>query len=169
MTFFQSLFGPPNVQKLRAKGDVKGLIKALSYKKDSLVRQAAARALGQIGDAQAVEPLIAALKDPESHCDWDAKKALVQIGTPALEPLKTVLTDGQGGVGEAAYVLGEIGGSEVVEPLIAVLQAEEEYLVEEAARALGKIGDPRAVQPLIEALDKTYVKSKKGSIVQRQL
>ena len=30
------LFGPPNVKKLKAKGNVKGLIKALGYDKDRL-------------------------------------------------------------------------------------------------------------------------------------
>ena len=43
------LFGPPNVEKLKAKGNVKGLIKALDYKKDASVRRAAAKALGKSG------------------------------------------------------------------------------------------------------------------------
>ena len=43
------LFGPPNVNEMKAKRDVKGLMKALAYKKDSGVRKAAATALGQIG------------------------------------------------------------------------------------------------------------------------
>ena len=29
------LFGPPNVEKLKAKSDIDGLIKALAYEKDS--------------------------------------------------------------------------------------------------------------------------------------
>jgi len=39
-----------------------------------------------------------------------------------------------------------------VEPLIAFLSSEDDYLVRDAASALGKIGDPRAVVPLIELL-----------------
>jgi hypothetical protein len=35
------LFGPPNVEKLKAKGDAPGLIKALGYQKDGPVHQAA--------------------------------------------------------------------------------------------------------------------------------
>jgi len=82
------LFGPPNVEKMKARRDVKGLIKALAYRKDSNVRRAAACALGEIKDARAVKPLIAALKDK----DWDVCKAvaevLLQIGDPcATEPL----------------------------------------------------------------------------------
>ena len=48
------LFGPPNVDKLEANGDVPGLIKALGYEKDSGVRHDAARALGKTDDTRAV-------------------------------------------------------------------------------------------------------------------
>ena len=55
------LFGKPNVKKMKDEGDVKGLIKALSYTKDPYTCEFAVDALGQIGDPAAVEPLIAAL------------------------------------------------------------------------------------------------------------
>ena len=42
------LFGPPDVDKMKAKRDVKGLIETLGYRKDDRVRSTAARALGQI-------------------------------------------------------------------------------------------------------------------------
>ncbi len=35
MPFVQGLIGPPDVEKLKAERDVIGLIKALSYRKDS--------------------------------------------------------------------------------------------------------------------------------------
>ena len=55
---------------------------------------------------------------------------------------------------DAAEVLGQIGDSGAVEPLIYALQNDEQYMVRwNAAEALGKIGDPRAVGPLIEALE----------------
>jgi HEAT repeat protein len=50
------LLGPPDVDKLKAKRGVKGLIKALSYRKRNSVREGAAKALGQLGDTRAVEP-----------------------------------------------------------------------------------------------------------------
>jgi HEAT repeat protein len=59
------LFAPPNVEELKAKRDVPGLIKGLAYEKDWRVRQAAAHALDQIRSARAVEPLAAALRDVE--------------------------------------------------------------------------------------------------------
>jgi len=73
------LFGPPNVEKLGARRDIAGLVKALAYEKDSDVRRAAAGALGAIGDARAVEPLIDALKDGEPDVRGAAAEALVKI------------------------------------------------------------------------------------------
>jgi HEAT repeat protein len=73
------LFGPPNVEKMKARRDVNGLIKALRYRKDKGVRQAAAEALVKIG-APAVEPLIAALKDQKTCARADAAQALDHVG-----------------------------------------------------------------------------------------
>jgi HEAT repeat protein len=55
----------PNIKRMESRKDVRGLIKALKYKRDSFVRTEAARALGAIGDARAVEALTHALRDPD--------------------------------------------------------------------------------------------------------
>jgi HEAT repeat protein len=117
------LFGPPNVEKLKARGNTKGLIKALDYSKSTNVRIDAAKALGEIGDAQAMELLITALGDENS----DVRAAV-------------------------ANALGGIGGLEAVEPLIITLDDESENVRSATAEALGEIGDARAVEPLIAAL-----------------
>jgi hypothetical protein len=76
----------PNIEKLTAKGNTKGLIKALSYREDKDIRKAAAEALGQIGDARAVQPLNETLlKDTYSYSSnltirKAAAEALGQIG-----------------------------------------------------------------------------------------
>jgi len=104
------LFGPPNVEKLKAKGNVKGLIKALRYEKGwkaKHVQQDAAEALGEIGDARAVEPLIATLNHWGDDVRQAAAGALVEIGTPAVESLIAALKDRASGVREGtAGVLG---------------------------------------------------------------
>lgn len=46
----------PNVERMRVKRDVKGLLKALQHK-DSNIRIQAVEALGSVGDKRAVEPL----------------------------------------------------------------------------------------------------------------
>lgn len=54
---------PPNIQKLKARKDVDGLVKALAYRDPkgtadgTRVRAAAAAALGDLGDDRALEPL----------------------------------------------------------------------------------------------------------------
>jgi HEAT repeat protein len=187
-----ALFGPPDVTKLSAKRDIKGLIRALNYQKDGGVRRAAtealgrmgadaveplvasledgaqagvhasaAQALGEIGDARAVEPLIAALK--EENAKVAAADALGQIGDPrAVEPLIAALKDLSGSTrGNIAQALGLIDDPRAVEPLIAALKEQnggERLIVE----ALGHLGDPRAVEPLIAALyyDSVVVRSR---------
>jgi len=118
------LFGPPNVRNLTAKRDVKGLIKALTYRGDLSVRRDAAHALGELGDERAVEPLLARLKDSV----WMVRAA-------------------------AAWALGELGDARAVEPLIVALQDPEGWVRGMAASALGEIGDTRAIEPLLASLE----------------
>jgi HEAT repeat protein len=79
-----------------------------------------------IGDTRAVEPLIKVLKDGKYegryYVGYCGAEALGKIGTPA------------------------------VEPLIALLRAENAVVCMFAAKALGLIGDARAVELLIAAL-----------------
>ena len=145
------LFGPPDVAKLAANGDVKGLTKALGYQKDFMVRLTAVASLGKIG-APAIEPLIAAFKDQEVMVRVAAAAWLGQIGAPAVGPLIAALKDQDENVRlAAATALGHIGAP-AVEPLITALKDRDRTAREAAADALGRIGDARAVEPLITAL-----------------
>jgi len=119
------LFGPPNVQKMKDNRNLKGLIKALDYKKDWNVRVAAAKALGKYHDSRAVEPLITALKDDESV--W------VRV--------------------RAAKAFCIIRDRRAIDPLIGALKDKDRPVRETAALALGNIGDSRAVEPLVDALE----------------
>lgn len=56
----------------------------------------------------------------------------------------------------AARALGEIGGGDAVEPLVAALRDPREDVRRAAAGALGRIGDERAVEPLSRTLDDSY-------------
>ena len=97
------LFGPPNVAKLKARGSVNGLLKALEYRDHSGVRKAAAEALGQIGDPRAVERLATALKDRDGDVGKAAAEALGRIGDPGVvEVLAATLKDRDWRVREAA-------------------------------------------------------------------
>ena len=112
------LFAPPNVEELKAKRDVPGLIKALAYEKDWRVRRTAAEALGQIRSTRAFEPLIAALRDTNEPIRQASAEALAKIGGPALEALAVRVSD------------------------------PDRHVRWRAASALGKTSDPRALDLL---------------------
>ncbi len=48
----------PNVQELKSREDINGLIEALDYQDAHNIRLAAASALGRLGDSRAVNPLM---------------------------------------------------------------------------------------------------------------
>lgn len=172
------LVGPPNLEKMKAQRDVKGLTKALGYQKESWVRKEAAEALTDIGwrpgqdasgaaywavrrkwdkcieiGAPAVAPLIVALKDSYGYMREGAAQALGQIGDArAVESLSAALKDRDWDVGNAAAAaLVKIGDARAVEPLIAALTDSDSEIRRATASALGQIGDARAIKPLIAA------------------
>jgi hypothetical protein len=109
----------PDIDKMTRKHDVKGLCKALCHE-NFRVRLQASWALSQIGDKRALEPLTAALKDPNAGVRNNAVIALADIS------MKTLLT------ATTAY-------SAALEPLTAALSEPDAAVREEAARALGNI------------------------------
>lgn len=168
------LFRSPNVEKMKTKGDTKGLVRALSYEKDNNVRDAAAEALKQIGNP-AVEMLITALKDDKLLIRIGSARVLGAIGNPqAIEPLKITLNDDEKDMRQAAAeALDKLGwqpdtsktgavywiikgqwdrcaeiGEPAIEALIATLRDMDEGVRQAAVEALAKIGE-QAVPPLI--------------------
>ncbi|MFN2234292.1 MAG: HEAT repeat domain-containing protein [Anaerolineales bacterium] len=123
MKFF-GLFGRPNIGALKAKGEIDELIKALSFPDDHNVRFEAAAALGDVGDSNCIEPLIAALDD----C-----KRVREV---------------------AIRSLGKIGDQQAIPSLVEALQDEDWEIRSMATRSLGTIGDESAIEPLINALEK---------------
>ena len=120
------LFGPPNVEKMKAKRDVNALIKVLNYQSSWQVRGKAARALGELKDARSVEALIGALKDEESGVCSIATWALGEIGDArALEPLITAIKDNSWEVGKAAVrALMKFGAPAIID----AMKDEDKYV-----------------------------------------
>jgi HEAT repeat protein len=151
----------PNIEKMKAQGDVEGLTKALKDR-DWSVRREAAAALGDIGDAKAVEPLIQALKYEEKspRLVTTAAWALSKIGAPTVDPLIRALEDKSKNVRLAAvWALGEIKDSravgpltQMVEPLIQTLESRYLSVRGAAGGALKKIGGSKAAGPVVKAL-----------------
>jgi HEAT repeat protein len=113
------------------------------------VREAAAKALGEIGDPGAVEGLSAALTDSSAGVRQSAAKALERIGW----------TSQSGQTGEAYRLVQQRDwagcvrlGAPAVDPLLAALKRRDRRVRASAAEALGKIASPRAAKALVATL-----------------
>jgi hypothetical protein len=124
MAFLKRMFGTYDVRKLRAEGDVKGLIEALSHAKAGGVRWDAADALEEIGDAQAVEALIGALRDEDARVRRSAVRALGTIGDArAVQPLSEALKrSSRDDKARIAWALTDIGDTQAMKPVLAALR-----------------------------------------------
>ncbi len=156
------LFGPPNVEKSKAKRDVKGLIKALDYKRDEKVRVEAARALGEIGDPLAVGALTETCSDTHLSVRFEATKALGQIGDArAISNLIAFLgTENYRWKEYIEQVLVEVG-EPAVETLINTFADKDgtSFLIKDSVQSiLKRIGEP-AIEPL-----KVAVESENGPV-----
>lgn len=114
----------------------------------------AVEALGQMGDARAVRPLVRALKSADPGVCVAAVNALSRMGdTHTLEALLGALTHPNAQVRVAAVeALGRLRSKAAVEQLCPLLADPVWEVRRETAEALGRIGDARAVEPLAGAL-----------------
>jgi hypothetical protein len=127
--------------------------------------------LSELGDAQAVEPLLIALKDTNHSVRRAAATALGRTrDARAVEPLANALNDANAEVrSAAAAALGQIRHPSAVEALIAAL-AEHHFdphvvrwfarrkhwrLRQAAVAALGRAGTAEVIAPLRAALEDT--------------
>jgi HEAT repeat protein len=113
-------------------------------------RGKAAELLGDIGDPEAGELLLAVLGDPATEVREGAAEALGDLRLcRSVEALIRLLSDEAWQVQwKAAIALGEIGDSRAIEPLVGLLDNPDKYLRKRAAAALGEIGDVAALNDL---------------------
>jgi HEAT repeat protein len=150
-----SLFGKPDIEKLKTKRNIEGLIKALGNKKYADVRWQSARVLEQLGDKRAIEPLIQALNDDHGLVRKSAIEALGKIGDErATEALIAGLNDQDDEIRlSAVNSLKQIGDEHATKLLITVLKDKNTDVRISAASALGQIGGGHAAMALIDALN----------------
>jgi len=152
------LTGRPNVERLKAQGDLAGLIQALSYHHDERVYQPAIAALVAMG-RPAVGPLIEALADPRLR--KGAVEVLVQIGPMAMESLIAALEHRNETLRKAATEILARIGMLAVDPLAVALRHRNWIVREAATEALVQIG-----MLAVDSLD-TLVKERREKLEAR--
>jgi len=143
-----AVFGPPNVAKLEAAGNIDGLVRAAKYKKDPAVAEDARRALEGF-----LDKIIQRLQTKNIVQLDTAREALVLIGPAARDRLIFILREGHlHRRQDAAFVLGMMGDPVAVKPLCTAMHNPDALLRMICVEALGKIGDPSAADTLRRAL-----------------
>lgn len=128
------------------------LITVLRQLAPSSCHAAAARALGAIGDADAVPALLHVL-GRDGIVRRQAVEALAQLGPDAVDALLPMLSHGEAAVERisAAEALAASGDPRALPALAEALWDPDPKVRPEVARALGSLGSA-AVQPLLETL-----------------
>lgn len=149
----RNILGPPNVAALKKAGNVRKLIDALAYDKDTEIQLDAVDALGLLKDERAVEPLVAALGPlgPPGHArisialsrigDKRAFKPLLQLAARPISPERLTVI----------RALGDMADPRLAEPLAKIFRAGDGPTRGAAVEALRKIGPP-AIPYLTEVI-----------------
>ena len=123
---------------------------------DGLVRREAAVALAQLKDPAALPVLFDALSDVELPVRRAAAAAIASLGEAALAGLRGRLPEATADQRTAlAEILGGLGVTEAVQPLIGLAQDPEAAVRGAAVTALGKLAWPEAIPVLTGCLNDT--------------
>lgn len=132
----------------------KAFIRALDAGVPEL-RMAAANALGELDQSDAVPKLVEGFEDEDPRVRARTARAAGEIGDPrATQGLRRVLSDPVAGVRrEAAEALGRVGNREALQALLAMYDDTSERVRRVAVSAFGNFENDRPVDPLVNALD----------------
>ncbi|WP_302081729.1 HEAT repeat domain-containing protein [Salinibaculum rarum] len=131
----------------------KAFVRALDAEIPEL-RMAAANALGELDESDAVPQLTEAFDDSDPRVRARAARATGKITDPrATNPLESLLTDPKAGVRrEAAEALGRISNRQALQALLSLYDDDDERVRRIAVSAFGNFDNDRPVDPLINAL-----------------
>jgi HEAT repeat protein len=131
---------------------------------DWRVRDRAAKALGLLNDSRAVCPLINALGDKDGRVRERATEALHHLSASTFDSLINALLCENGYIRAGAVkLLGMMGDSRAVEPLIAILGDENDSVRSAAAESLGRLKNDRTVELLKAALKDNNEQIRRGA------
>jgi HEAT repeat protein len=152
-----ALFGPPNIEKLTEKHDVKGLVKALGYQKDPAIQRAAFDALLKIGegwkaclalgnsaDSTLAVPLLKLVLVKDKILRSAAVTALEMHHWQPDKSLAAACFWVEKGNFEKCADIGEVA----VAPLRSYLWDHKDYHPIQPIRALGSISGPEAIEAI---------------------
>lgn len=157
-SFYVRQFAAQSLVNLKDSRTLPSLLKDISHS-DVFIRARVVEALGQLGDPQAVVPLLERLQnDPQPSVRWRAAESLGMLkNASAVNKLLEVLQKEADPVvrGRAAEALGFFKSEDVVVALLDALQSDAFPAVRwRAAQALGFLQDDGAVTILIQVLKK---------------
>lgn len=117
------------------------------------VRRSAVEFFNRVHFPEAYDKLVSLLKDPDW---WVREKALIAVGKmkrpESIQPILELMNDNE--VKWAVpQALGEIGGKEVVPPLLELLGDHSRSVRIEALKALGQVNDPDTI-PYVKGMVK---------------
>lgn len=152
-SFEEAIEHPSTKAKIKFEGAFDDVINAL-HSEDEEIREEAARALGELGDRRAVNPLIRVLSDDNRYVRREAAKSLGKIGDEkAIPALITALKDeDRYGREGAAEGLGEMG-EKAYPSLIHAMKDDDWHVRMGASIALRIIGNKDALRVLIPAMN----------------
>ncbi len=149
------IFGPPNINKLKARRDISGLIKALHHKKDPEVREKAVDALGELGDREATQPLLVIMDGAGPDLGAAVATALGRIRDERAVPGLIMRIKGRdpAACNQEIAALESIG-QPAVEPLLALLKEKAQNAKQALflIRALERIGGEAVISGLMDLM-----------------
>ena len=118
------------------------------------LRMAAANALGELENSDAVPKLVDRFDDPDPRVRARAARACGLMADPrATDALEGLLADPKAGVRrEAAEALGRIGNRQALSALLSLYDDPSERVRRIAVNGLGKFSNDRPVEYLVDAL-----------------
>ncbi|HEY3247873.1 MAG TPA: HEAT repeat domain-containing protein [bacterium] len=139
------------LRRIGGTSTMEALRMALGDRSEQVVLQAV-NGLRDMRDKGAVEPLIRVLARRERSLQLAATEALVRIGGDAVPALLEAFKDRalRRKIGNQVWkILVDMEGK-AIDPLLAVMSDENQYVRLTAISVLGRIGDKRVTEPLVE-------------------
>jgi len=157
------------IQLYEKEYNLKRLLNILSHGKKLIFRQRVAIALGRLGNWQAVQPLILALKDPNGPRK-EAAWGLGMLGAEtAIRPLIDAFLEFEhenniSSATETILAMSRINSPESLPILLDLLKSEKNgpRIQQVAISLLGRLGDDRATLVLLDLLKKECNQTQNG-------